>query len=171
MHKSFDPQVWRLALSCNGSDVRVGEVSLRVESCRRKVAFYLDDQGEPVCQSLCPPDRIFPVLVTRIVAAHITADRAVLHVDATLPLHCAIGDVAFPGNELAGARMMDVTVVDASGHRRTVHAEIPSQVTVTGTVALALRTVRQPATAVTSVRPDRLSTTPARPGGLPLGGG
>ncbi len=37
--------------------------------------------------------------------------------------------------------MVDITVVDLSRHRRTLHAEIPSHLVVTGTIALALSPV------------------------------
>ena len=91
----------------------------------------------------CAPRRSvwFPALVTRISSAQLTAERAVLHVDAALPLTTAIDDVAFPGNELAGAHLVDITVVDTSGHRRTLNAELPAHVSVTGTIVLALRGV------------------------------
>ena len=59
----------------------------------------------------------------------------------SVPLTTAIDDVAFPGNELAGAHLVDITVVDTSGHRRTLNAELPAHVSVTGTIVLALRRV------------------------------
>ena len=48
---------------------------------------------------------------TDVVAAH---GRVVVQVDAALPLHSALLDVAFPGTHLAGATMADLTVVDLS---------------------------------------------------------
>ncbi|PKZ64935.1 hypothetical protein CYJ73_14355 [Gordonia terrae] len=80
---------------------------------------------------------------TDVVAAH---GRVVVQVDAALPLHSALLDVAFPGTHLAGATMADLTVVDLSRHRRTLHAEVPAHLTVTGTIALALSPVIPPRT-------------------------
>lgn len=142
--RSFDAAKWRLPIRCAGTDIRVNDLSLQEESLRRKVAFFLDETGEPISQALCPEALWFPVLVTRISSAHLTADRAVLHVDGALPLTTAIADVAFPGNQLSGARLADITIVDTSGHRRTVHAELPPHVSVTGTIVLALRRVSTP---------------------------
>lgn len=139
--RTFDPQTWGAPLRAVGADIRFGDISLRDAVYRRKVAFYLDVDGSPVCQSLCPVDVWFPTLVTRVTSTLITVGRAILYVDAALPLHTSIADVAFPGNSLAGARMADITVVDASGHRRTVHAELPANVVVTGAIALALAPV------------------------------
>lgn len=140
--RSFDPTAWQLPIHADGTDIRAGEISLCEESHRRKVAFYLDVTGEPVCQSMCPESMWFPALVARIATSYINGDRVVLHIDAALPLSTAIADVAFPGRSLSGARMADVTVVDLSGHRRTVHAEIPAHLGATGTIVLALRAVR-----------------------------
>ncbi|MGV9481861.1 hypothetical protein [Gordonia aichiensis] len=142
--RSFDSTKWRLPIRFAGSDLRVNDVSIREESLRRKVAFFLDESGEPVSAALCPDAVWFPALVTRISSAQLTGDRAVLHVDAAVPLTTAIVDVAFPGYGLAGARLADITIVDTSGHRRTVHAELPPHVAVTGTIALALRSVATP---------------------------
>ena len=139
--RSFDSTKWRLPIRCAGCDFLVNDLALREESLRRKVAFFLDESGEPVSQALCPEAVWFPALVTRISSAQLTAERAVLHVDAALPLTTAIDDVAFPGNELAGAHLVDITVVDTSGHRRTLNAELPAHVSVTGTIVLALRGV------------------------------
>lgn len=139
--RSFDPATWRLPITADGPDLRVGDLDLRTESCRRKVAFYLDLDGAAVCQSLCPRDTWFPVLVTRVNTVTIIDDRAVIRIDAPLPLATAIADVAFPGNTLAGARLADITIVDQAGHRRTVHAELPANVVATGTIAIALRSV------------------------------
>ncbi len=144
MSRSFDQTKWHLPIHAIRADIYVGDLSLREESLRRKTAFYLDDDGEPVSQALCPASTWFPVLISRITSAHLVDARAVLHVDAALPLTTAIADVAFPGNELAGARMADITVVDLSGHRRTVHAELPPNVSPTATIALALRAVDVP---------------------------
>lgn len=139
--RSFDPSKWNLPIISTGSDICVGELSLREESLRRKIAFFLDGDGQPVCQSLCPTTMQFPALVTRMTAVQIKDRRAVLYVDATLPLTAAIDDVAFPGNELPGSTMADITIVDAARHRRTIHAELPQNVVVTGTIVLALRAV------------------------------
>jgi hypothetical protein len=88
----------------------------------------------------------FPTLVTRITSAVAAHGRVVVQVDAALPLHSVVLDVAFPGTHLAGATMADLTVVDLSRHRRTLHAEVPAHLTVTGTIALALSPVIPPRT-------------------------
>ena len=139
--RSFDTATWGTPLRTVGPDVVAGDLSLRAESLHRKIAFYLDADGEPVCQSLCPAGVFFPTLVTRITSAVVTHDRVVVHIDAALPIHSALLDVAFPGSHLAGATMVDITVVDLSRHRRTLHAEAPAHLTVTGTIALALSPV------------------------------
>ena len=144
--RSFDTATWGTPLRTVGPDVVAGDLSLRAESLHRKIAFYLDADGEPVCQSLCPAGVFFPTLVTRITSAVVTHDRVVVHIDAALPIHSALLDVAFPGSHLAGATMVDITVVDLSRHRRTLHAEAPAHLTVTGTIALALSPVIPPRT-------------------------
>lgn len=159
--RSFDPLTWPLPMTSTGADIRVGDLDLREESCRRKLAFYLDDDGQPVCQSLCAPTQWFPVLVTRVRSAQITGGRAILHVDAAVPLPTAVADLAFPGNTLAGARMMDVTVVDLNGHRRTVPAELPANVVATGTIALALRPISAPDPLTGTCRSAATTRTPA----------
>ncbi len=144
--RTFETATWGTELRSCGADVVAGDLSLRAESLHRKIAFYLDADGEPVCQSLCPTSVWFPTLVTRITSAVVARGRVVVHVDATLPLHSALLDVAFPGSHLAGATMADITVVDLSRHRRTMHAEVPAHLTVTGTIALALSPVIPPRT-------------------------
>jgi hypothetical protein len=141
--RTFDSQIWGSSLRATGSDVIAGDISLREESLHRRIAFYLDDDGLPVCQSLCPTSVWFPTLVTRLTSVTVANGRAVLHVDASLPLHSSLLDVAFPGTHLAGATMADITVVDLSRHRRTLHAELPAHLVVTGTIALALSSVQQ----------------------------
>ena len=136
--RSFDPTSWRLPIHTQADDILVGERSLREESRQRKVAFYLDVDGKPTCQSLCPASMLFPALVTRVTAAHHTAGRATLHIDTALPLTAVIADLAIVGHPLCGASMSDVTIVDTAGHRRTVHAELPANVAATSTVVLAL---------------------------------
>ncbi|MCR8899180.1 hypothetical protein NWF34_19780 [Gordonia sp. GONU] len=140
MTRIFDAATWGAELCAAGDDVLAGEVSLREESLRRKVAFYLDDEGLPVCQSSCAPSEWYSTLVTRMTSVVISHGRAVVSVDAALPLHSSILDVAFPGAGSDGS-MVDITVVDLSRHRRTLHAEIPSYLVVTGTIALALSPV------------------------------
>ncbi|MDL9938845.1 hypothetical protein QSJ18_19030 [Gordonia sp. ABSL1-1] len=141
MNKSFDPEMWPVPMRTVDADIHVGELSMRAESCRRKVAFYLDEHGEPVAQTAAADATRYPVLVTRLAGTHFAAGHAILHIDATLPLRTAITDLAFPGNEQTDGRMIDITVVDQARHRRTLRAELPRHVTVTGTVMVALRTV------------------------------
>lgn len=141
VNRTFDPECWVLPMSTVGADLIVGDLSVVEESRRRKIAFYLDDNATPVCQSRCPADRWHPTLVSRLAATTIHDRRATIHVDARLPLDAAIADIAFPGNELAGARMADITIVDLTGHRRTVHAELPPHLTPSSPVVLALRRV------------------------------
>lgn len=144
--RTFETATWGTPLRTAGTDVVAGDLSLRTESLHRKIAFYLDADGEPICQSLCPTSVWFPTLVTRITSVIVAHGRVVVHVDAALPLHSALLDLAFPGIHLAGATMVDITVVDLSRHRRTLHAEVPAHLTVTGTVALALSPVITPRT-------------------------
>ncbi|MEY1677663.1 MULTISPECIES: hypothetical protein [Gordonia] len=146
MTRTFETTTWGTTLHASGTDVVAGDLSLRAESLHRKIAFYLDTAGQPVCQSLCPTSVWFPTLVTRITSAVAAHGRVVVQVDAALPLHSAVLDVAFPGTHLAGATMADLTVVDLSRHRRTLHAEVPAHLTVTGTIALALSPVIPPRT-------------------------
>ncbi|MGW8813374.1 hypothetical protein [Gordonia terrae] len=146
MTRTFETTTWGTTLHASGTDVVAGDLSLRAESLHRKIAFCLDTEGQPVCQSLCPTSVWFPTLVTRITSAVAAHGRVVVQVDAALPLHSAVLDVAFPGTHLAGATMADLTVVDLSRHRRTLHAEVPAHLTVTGTIALALSPVNPPRT-------------------------
>nr|WP_223205524.1 hypothetical protein [Gordonia jinghuaiqii] len=139
--RTFDAATWGTDLRAVGADIVAGEISLREESLHRKIAFYLDADGVPVCQSLCPSSAWFPTLVTRMTAVTVAHGRAVVAVDAVLPLHSSVLDVAFPGTDLAGAQSADITVVDLSRHRRTLHAELPRHLVVTGTIALALSPV------------------------------
>ncbi|OUC80938.1 hypothetical protein CA982_00865 [Gordonia lacunae] len=144
--RTFETATWGTELHTSGADVVAGDLSLRAESLHRKIAFYLDADGHPICQSLCPTSMWFPTLVTRITSAVAAHGRVVVQVDAALPLHSALLDVAFPGTHLAGATMTDLTVVDLSRHRRTLHVEVPAHLTVTGTIALALSPVIPPRT-------------------------
>ncbi|WP_258307292.1 hypothetical protein [Gordonia paraffinivorans] len=109
-------------------------------SLRRRTAFSLEADGLPVCQTACASSAWFPTLVTRLTSVVICQGRAVVTIDAALPLHSSILDVAFPGAN-PGRMMADITVVDLSRHRRTLHAELPAQLVVTGTIALALSPV------------------------------
>jgi len=138
--RTFDASTWGAPLSAAGDDILAGEVSLREESLRRKVAFYLDADGLPVSQSSCEPSEWYSTLVTRMTSVVISHGRAVVAIDAALPLHSSILDVAFPGSGSTGS-MLDITVVDLSRHRRTLHAAIPSHLVVTGTIAVALSPV------------------------------
>lgn len=169
--RTFDPRIWAIPLSCVGADIHAGGRSITAEGRRRAVAFYLDPTGEPVCQSLCPPTLWFPTLVGRVAAAtvevprtegHAAGVRATLRINAALPLATALADVAFPGADLAGAQLADITVVDAAGHRRTVHAELPLAITTSSPIMLALR-------AVSASTPAHRETTtrsaPAAPAG------
>lgn len=140
MTRTFDASTWGAPLSAAGDDILAGEVSLREESLRRKVAFYLDADGLPVSQSSCEPSEWYSTLVTRMTSVVISHGRAVVSIDAALPLHSSILDVAFPGAGSTGS-MLDITVVDLSRHRRTLHAAIPSHLVVTGTIAVALSPV------------------------------
>ncbi|QTI69574.1 hypothetical protein [Gordonia polyisoprenivorans] len=139
--RSFDPTLWPVPIHSSGTDLFIGETDLRAESLRHTTGFFIDATGEPRCPSTDGCDAAHPVLVTRITAAHVAGGRAVVRVDAALPLTTAIADVAFVGVGLAGATMADITVVDAAGHRRTVHAELPAGVIATGTLVIALRPV------------------------------
>ncbi|WP_439031205.1 hypothetical protein [Gordonia terrae] len=159
MTRTFDRQIWGSTLRAAGADVVAGDISLREESLHRRIAFYLDDDGQPVCQSLCPTSAWFPTLVTRLTSVTVTRGRAVLHVDASLPLHSSLLDVAFPGTPLAGAAMADITVVDLSRHRRTLHAELPAHLVVTGTIALALSPVQQTPAPSTAIEEPTVVTT------------
>jgi len=151
--RTFDATTWGAELCTVDDDVLVGEVSLREESLRRKVAFYLDNEGLPLCQSSCAPSEWYSTLVTRMTSVVISHGRAVVSIDAALPLHSSILDVAFPGASSTGS-LVDITVVDLSRHRRTLHAAIPSNLVVTGTIAVALSPVgsaqrtQEPETAV-----------------------
>ncbi|WP_232717375.1 hypothetical protein [Gordonia metallireducens] len=140
MTRIFDATTWGAQLCTADDDILAGEVSLREESLRRKVAFYLDTEGLPVCQSSCAASEWYPTLVTRMTSVVISHGRAVVSIDAALPLHSSILDVAFPGAGSTGS-MVDITVVDLSRHRRTLHTEIPSHLVVTGTIAVALSPV------------------------------
>ncbi|ATD69158.1 MULTISPECIES: hypothetical protein [Gordonia] len=140
MTRIFDATTWGAELCAAGDDVLAGEVSLREESLRRKVAFYLDAEGLPLCQSSCDPSQWHPTLVTRMTSVVVSHGRAVVSIDAALPLHSSILDIAFPGAG-SGGSMMDITIVDLSRHRRTLHAEVPSHLVVTGTIAVALSPV------------------------------
>lgn len=140
MTRTFDAATWGAQLNAAGDDILAGELSLRGESLRRRVAFYLGADGLPVSQSSCEPSEWYSTLVTRMTSVVVCHGRAVVAVDAALPLHSSILDVAFPGAGSTGPTL-DLTVVDLSRHRRTLHAQIPSHLVVTGTIALALSPV------------------------------
>ncbi len=147
--RSFDPTLWPVPIHSPGNDLFIGQTDLRAESLRHTTGFFVDAAGEPRCPSTDERGAAtHSVLVTRIIAAHVTGGRAVVRVDAALPLTTAIADVAFVGVGLAGATMADITVVDTAGHRRTVHAELPSGVIATGTLVIALRPVADRAAVV-----------------------
>ena len=135
--RSFDPTLWPVPIHSSGTDLFIGETDLRAESLRHTTGFFVDAAGEPRCPSTDECDAAHPVLVTRIIAAHVTGGRAVVRVDA-----------AFVGVGLAGATLADITVIDTAGHRRTVHAELPAGVIATGTLVIALRPVADRATVV-----------------------
>ncbi|GAC00989.1 hypothetical protein GONAM_20_01340 [Gordonia namibiensis NBRC 108229] len=140
MTSTFDAATWGAQLNAVGDDILAGDLSLREESLRRKVAFYLGADGLPVSQTSCEPSEWYPTLVTRMTSVVVAHGRVVVAIDAALPLHSSILDVAFPGAGSTGS-MLDITVVDLSRHRRTLHAQIPSHLVVTGTIALALSPV------------------------------
>ncbi|WP_246007737.1 hypothetical protein [Gordonia oryzae] len=151
--RSFDPALWPVVIHSSGTDLFIGGTALRAESLRHTTGFFIDAAGEPRCPTTdeCHPaslmDSARRVLVTRIIAAHVTGGRALVRVDAALPQTTAIADVAFVGVGLTGAAMADITVVDTTGHRRTVHAELPAGAIATATLVIALRPVADRAVA------------------------
>ncbi|MGC5246384.1 hypothetical protein ACPXB3_05605 [Gordonia sp. DT219] len=138
--RSFDPALWPVPIHASGSDIIIGTTDVCAEVLRHTCGYYVDSAGEPVCPA-ADDDAPHPVLVTRIAAAQVAGGRAVVHIDAALPLNSAIADLAFAGQCLAGATLADITVVDAAGHRRTVHAELPASIVATETIVIALRPV------------------------------
>lgn len=156
VNRSFDTGSWGAAVRAHGTDITIGGHSVVREFARRKDAFYLDADGLPTCQELCPADVVFPILATRLVSViRTSSDHVECRIAARVPITASIVDVAFPSTSLAGARLIDFTLIDESGHRRTIHAEGPPRIGPGTPVLLALTAVTSqiPAPAVRPGRP------------------
>ncbi len=142
VNRTFDSNSWGPSVQAHRTDIKIGGRSVVQEFSRRKDAFYLDDKGLPTCQKLCPPDLVLPTLATRLITvATNPPEHLECRIAAHVPIAAAITDIAFPGTSLGGARLVDITLVDGAGHRRTIHAEAPPQIRSGSPILLALKPV------------------------------
>lgn len=156
VNRTFDAGSWGPSVRAHGTDITITGHSIGREFARRKDAFYLDVDGLPTCQELCPADLVFPILAARLLSvARTSPEHVECRIAARVPITASIADVAFPGASLAGARLLDFTLIDDAGHRRTIHAEGPPRIGSGSPILMALTpvTAQMPVSPVSSDRP------------------
>jgi hypothetical protein len=142
VNRSFDTRSRGPSVCARGNDIEVGGHSILGEYSRRKDAFYVDANGIPTCQELCPLDLVLPMLAARLVAVRWDSPNHLeCAVEACLPIAAAVTDTAFPGASLAGARLIDITLIDQGQRRRTIHAEAPPSLRSGAPILVALKSV------------------------------